>query len=78
MTDEEIFNKIKTVITKQFEIEPEKITPQLNFKNDLDADSISLLEFSLELEKEFGKDISDEDSAKIHTVQDAINFIKAQ
>lgn len=78
MTDEEIFNKIKTVITKQFEIEPEKITPQLNFKNDLDADSISLLEFSLELEKEFGKEISDEDSAKIHTVQDVINFIKAQ
>lgn len=78
MTDEEIFNKIKKVIVKQFEIEPEKVTPELNFKDDLDADSISLLEFSLELENEFGNEISDEDAAKIQTVQDAVDFIKAQ
>ncbi|BDR56097.1 acyl carrier protein [Xylocopilactobacillus apis] len=78
MTDEEIFNKIKDVIIQQFEIDPAKVTPDLNFKNDLDADSISLLEFSLELENEFGKEISDDDAEKLQTVQDAVNFIKAQ
>ncbi|BDR58167.1 acyl carrier protein [Xylocopilactobacillus apicola] len=78
MSDEEIFEKIKKVIVEQFEVEPAKVTPELNFKNDLDADSISLLEFSLELESEFGKEISDDDAAKILTVQDAVNFIKAQ
>lgn len=77
MKEEEIYNKIKTVIVNQFEIDPEIVTPELNFKNDLEADSISLLEFSLELEKEFGEEISDDDAAKILTMQDAVNFIKA-
>lgn len=77
MNDEEIFNKIKQVIVEEFEIDPDKVTLELNFKNDLDADSISLLEFSLELENRFGKEISDDDAAKLHTVQDAVNFIKA-
>ncbi|HAJ54730.1 MAG TPA: acyl carrier protein, partial [Lactobacillus sp.] len=49
----------------------------LNFKQDLDADSIDIVEFVLELEDAFGAEIPDDDAEKIQTVQDAVDYIKA-
>ena len=53
----------------------QKITKDLNFQNDLDADSIDIVEFVLELEDVFGAEIPDEDAENIHTVGDAVKYI---
>lgn len=76
MSEEEIFNKIKKLIADNFEIDESKITEKTSFKDDLDADSIDLVEFILQLEDEFGAEIPDEDAEKINTVGDAVAYIK--
>ena len=75
MSKEEIFTKIRDILADNFEVEKEKITDKTNFKSDLDADSIDLVEFILQLEDEFGAEISDEDAEKIKTVGDAVNYV---
>lgn len=75
MSKEEIFNKIRDILGDNFEVDKEKITDETNFTSDLDADSIDLVEFILQLEDEFGAEISDEDAEKIKTVGDAVNYV---
>ena len=75
MSKEEIFNKIRDILAENFEVDKEKITDETNFTSDLDADSIDLVEFILQLEDEFGAEISDEDAEKIKTVGDAVNYV---
>ncbi|MEB3364551.1 acyl carrier protein [Lactobacillus sp. R2/2] len=77
MTEEEIFTKIRDMLADNFEVDKDKITKDTNFTSDLDADSIDLVEFILQLEDEFGAEISDEDAEKIKTVGDAVNYIVA-
>ena len=59
----------------RFELDADQITEKLNFKEDLNADSIDIVEFVLELEDTFGAEISDEDAEKLTTVADAVNYI---
>lgn len=75
MSKEEIFTKIREILADNFEVDKEKITDETNFTSDLDADSIDLVEFILQLEDEFGAEISDEDAEKLKTVGDAVNYI---
>ena len=75
MGKEEIFTKIRDILADNFEVDKEKITDETNFTSDLDADSIDLVEFILQLEDEFGAEISDEDAEKIKTVGDAVNYV---
>ncbi|MEY8737312.1 acyl carrier protein [Lactobacillus sp. AN1001] len=75
MTENEIFTKITTIIEDRFDVSADKVTEQTNFKTDLDADSIDLVEFVLELEDTFGAEISDEDAEQIVTVKDAVDYI---
>ncbi|RMC41646.1 MULTISPECIES: acyl carrier protein [unclassified Lactobacillus] len=75
MTEEEIFIKIRDILADNLEVDKDKITLNTDFTNDLDADSIDLVEFILQLEDEFGSEISDEDAEKIKTVGDAVNYI---
>ena len=77
MSEEEIFNKIKDMIADNFDVDKDKITEQTNFVNDLDADSIDLVEFILQLEDEFGAEIPDDEAEKIKTIGDAVSYIKA-
>ncbi|AEV95307.1 acyl carrier protein [Pediococcus claussenii] len=77
MTKEEIFNKIADILADRFEIDRDKVTNALNFKTDLDADSIDVVEFVLELEDTFGADISDEDAEQLNTVGDAVDYIES-
>ena len=65
------------MLADNFEVDKDKITKDTNFTSDLDADSIDLVEFILQLEDEFGAEISDEDAEKIKTVGDAVNYIVA-
>lgn len=77
MTEAEIFDKIATLIADNFQLDKDKITMDINFTKDLNADSIDLVEFIMQLEDEFGAEIPDEDAAKIITVADAVAYIKS-
>lgn len=76
MSEEEIFNKIRDLIADNFDVDKDKITENTNFTADLDADSIDLVEFILQLEDEFGAEIPDDEAEKIVTVGDAVTYIK--
>lgn len=75
MTKEVIFERIRELIADNFEIDENKVTMATNFKEDLQADSINLVEFILQLEDEFGAEIPDEEAEKISSVSDAVNYI---
>ncbi len=73
---EEIFEKVKAIIVDQLGVEPEKVTPESSFKDDLEADSLDLVELIMAFEEEFEGEISDEDAEKIVTVGDAVEYIE--
>lgn len=77
MTENEIFSKIRDILAENFGVDKDKITKNTNFSSDLDADSIELVEFILQLEDEFGAEIPDEDAEKIKTVGDTVSYILA-
>lgn len=76
MTEQEIYDKIAKLIEERFELSADQISMKLDFKKDLDADSIDIVEFILELEDTFGAEIPDEDAEKLVTVGDAVTYIK--
>ncbi len=68
------------MIVEQLGVDESQVTPNASFVDDLNADSLDLVELIMSIEEEFSKDgtpieISDEDAEKIQTVQDAIDFI---
>ena len=77
MSKEEIFNKIKDLIAENFDVDKDKITESTSFTDDLDADSIDLVEFILQLEDEFGSEIPDEEAEKNKTDGDAVSYIES-
>lgn len=76
MTRDEIFEKVASVIANHFEIEKDQVTDTMRIKEDLNADSISVMEFVLELEENFSTEISDEDAEQIQTVGAAVDYIE--
>jgi len=75
LSKEEIFNKIAEILADRFELKTEQITNTLNFKEDLNADSIDIVEFVLELEDTFGAEITDEAAENLVTVGDVVDYI---
>jgi acyl carrier protein len=76
-----VFERVRKIIADQLGVEETEINPTTSFVEDLNADSLDLVELIMSLEEEFSKEgkaieISDEDAEKIATVQDAVNFIK--
>ena len=72
---EEVFEKIKDIIVELLDVEEEKITPTARFREDLEADSLDLVELIMEFEEQFGGEISDEDAQKITTVGEAVTYV---
>ncbi|MBM4415817.1 MAG: acyl carrier protein [Chloroflexi bacterium] len=75
-----VFERVRTMIVDQLGVDETQVTPNASFVDDLNADSLDLVELIMSIEEEFSKDgseieISDEDAEKIQTVQDAIDFI---
>ncbi|EHO51138.1 acyl carrier protein [Lentilactobacillus kisonensis] len=75
MDKKEAFNKIADLVADQFDVDRDKITGTLNFKKDLDADSIDFVEFVLDLEDTFNAEISDEDAEKLNTIDEAVDYV---
>ncbi|GAA0299007.1 acyl carrier protein [Gracilibacillus halotolerans] len=69
------FNKVKEIIVDRLDVDETKITLEASFKDDLEADSLDVVELVMELEDEFDLEISDEDAEKIATVGDAVSYI---
>jgi len=78
-----VYDRVKKVVMDQLGVEEEQVVANASFVEDLNADSLDLVELIMALEEEFSDDdrkleISDEDAEKIVTVQDAIDYIKDQ
>ena len=72
---EEIFETIRQVIAEQLDIDEDEITLETSFVDDLDADSLDIVELMMALEEEFDLEISEEDAEKITTVNDVVTYI---
>ena len=70
------FEQVKGIIVDLLAVDPEKVTKEAQFREDLEADSLDLVELIMEFEDEFGGEISDEDAQKITTVGEAVAFLE--
>ncbi len=76
-----IFERVKKITAEQLSVNEADVIPTASFVEDLGADSLDLVELVMSLEEEFSKDgkkmeIPDEDTEKLVTVQDAVNYLK--
>ena len=74
------FERVRKLIVEQLGVDEDQVVPSASFVDDLNADSLDLVELIMSMEEEFSKDgksveISDEDAEKIVTVQDAVSYI---
>jgi acyl carrier protein len=76
-----VFERIRGLIVEQLGVEEDQVVPAASFVDDLNADSLDLVELIMSMEEEFSQngttmEISDEDAEKILTVQDAVDYLK--
>ncbi len=76
-----VFERLKKIVVDQLGVEDEQVVLEASFVDDLNADSLDLVELTMAIEEEFSDDnreirISDEDAEKLVTVKDALNYIK--
>lgn len=74
-TREELYDRLKELLVEQLGVKEADIGEDSAFQADLDADSLDLVELIMELEDGFGEKISDDDSKKLVTVSDALNYL---
>lgn len=67
--------RVVAIIADLLGVDVDEITPEARFREDLEADSLDLVELIMAFEEEFGGEISDEDAQKITTVGEAVSFI---
>ncbi|UFU00995.1 acyl carrier protein [Radiobacillus kanasensis] len=67
--------RVKKIVVDRLDVEESKVTMEASFKDDLEADSLDVVELVMELEDEFDMEISDEEAEKIQTVGDAVKYI---
>jgi len=70
--------KVKEIIINELGVDPEKVTAEASFVEDLGADSLDTVELVMAFEEEFGVDIPDEDAEQMRTVGDAISYLQKQ
>src|SRR6476646_5330466 len=69
------YDRLKKIVVEQLGVDEDEVKPEASFVDDLNADSLDLVELIMSLEEEFGTEISDEDAEKIRTVGDAVEYI---
>ena len=75
-----VFDRVRAIVVEQLGVEEDEVVLGASFVDDLNADSLDLVELIMSLEEEFSEggelEISDEDAEKIATVQDAVDYLK--
>jgi acyl carrier protein len=77
MSTDSIFESVQNILVEQLGVDADIISMESNFIDDLNADSLDIVELVMAMEQEFGISIPDEEAEKIKTVGDAVDFIKA-
>ena len=77
MADDEILADLAAILNEVADVEPEDVTPEKSFVDDLDVDSLSMVEVAMAVEEKFGATIPDEKLSELKTVGDAVDYIKA-
>jgi acyl carrier protein len=77
MERQEVLDRIRTHLATELEVDPVRIAEDTRFKEDLEADSLDLVELVVELEDSYGVRIPDEEAVKILTVGQAADFVAA-
>ena len=72
------FENVRDIIVDTLSCDADQITPDTNLIEDLEADSLEVVELSMALQEKLGVGIEDEDLEKIHTVQDILDYIKSK
>jgi acyl carrier protein len=72
---EEILGKIQEITADRLGVDESDVTPDASFREDLEADSLDLVELIMELEEQFGMEIPDEEAEKITTVEEAVDYV---
>ncbi len=70
------FERVKKIIVDLVGVEPDKVTREARVREDLEADSLDLVELLMAFEEEFGGTISDEEAQQIRTVGEAVDYIE--
>lgn len=76
MNKEEIKGKIKEIIVDKNDFPAEQVTDNADFKADLGMDSLDNLDLLMEIEKEFGITIPDDEAEKAHTLNDCVEIVE--
>ena len=77
MSNDAIFESVKNILVEQLGVEADAVTMESSFIDDLNADSLDIVELVMAMEQEFSISIPDEEAEKIKTVGDAVEFIRA-
>lgn len=72
------FDRIKSIIVDRLGVDESEVTMEASLKDDLEADSLDVVELVMELEDEFDLEISDEEAEKISTVGEIVNYIESR
>jgi acyl carrier protein len=72
----DVYDRMKKIIVEQLGVDEADVTPTASFVEDLNADSLDLVELIMSLEEEFNLEISDEDAEKIHSASDALEYVQ--
>lgn len=78
MTENSTFNRVRDIIVEQLGVDPTDVTMEADFRDDLEADSLDLVELIMAFEEEFGGEISDDEAQKIVTVGHAVRFLDGE
>ena len=75
MTREEVFEQVRTILVDTLSVDEDRVTMSARFQEDLETDSLDLVELVMQMEEDFGVKISDEEAAEIKTIGDAVDFV---